>query len=153
VVATREHRDLGSSDLTLPGDGADSHQRPRALERYLFDQLALVEHRIADLEGERAALEQLTINFSLGETPDMAAPGSKHLGKVLVESAIINRLEEAFGQPVAVKQLWVAASAARPGIMPSTFRSHLHRMKSAGCISSPRYGFWQLITSEPTPDP
>lgn len=120
-----------------------------ALERRLLRELAIVNQRIVELQAEKLTLERLLIRLrkSSVDTGDVTRKNSA--GRLLVENAIIDRLQSAGERGVPTLVLWKVARDAHPHLKEATFRSHLHRLKSKGLIESPVYSYWRVPLRPP----
>lgn len=120
--------------------------RSTEMEAQIRTQLAEIDRRILNLLEIRDGLQRVlgqTLNRLTGDQRD--ARWNSH-NRLVVESKILEMLENAQGTPVRTQDLFGAAKTASPNLKYSTFRSHLHRLKERGLIGPPfkMHGYWKL---------
>ena len=106
-------------------------------------ELAALERRIHELESERATLQRLIMKVRKENLATREVTRKNSIGRVLVENAILERINEVPGRSVRTNDLWRAASATDLRLKQSTFRSHIHRLKGRGLIESAGFARWR----------
>lgn len=115
------------------------------LEMRLLGELAAVERRIHELEQERVSLQRLITRVRRENLAARDVTRKNSIGRVLVENAIMQRLNEVPGRSARTSDLWRAARSTDLRLKESTFRSHIHRLKGRGLIESAGFGKWRSL--------
>lgn len=118
----------------------------RPIEGPLLAQLADIERRIADLEGERAALQRLITKVRQQKLIMQDVTRKNSFDRILVE----NKILEILGQTekyVSARSLYKEARLVNFNLKDTTFRSYMHRLKERGLVeaSANIRGYWKLI--------
>jgi Fe2+ or Zn2+ uptake regulation protein len=111
------------------------------LETHLLAQITSVEQEITKLTAERDTLRDLLARARRENSTLRDVTRKNSFDRILIESRILNLLKAA-SKPVPTSRLWWAAQEINPRLRNTTFRSHLHRLKSKGLIASENHGFW-----------
>jgi DNA-binding transcriptional ArsR family regulator len=119
-----------------------------ATEGALLAQLAQIERQIADLEGEKIALQRLIARFRRENIALQDVTRKNSFTRILVEKRILERLEKSEGH-TTTQDLFREARAADYDLKGNTFRSYLHRLKERGLIDSAAKGYWRLAKPLP----
>ena len=125
---------------------------PGALIRWQTDSDTGV--RIAALRQEQDALKRQLIK-ARWETHALRDVNRKNSApRVLVEERVLATLRRE-GKAMHNGKLFMEARLVNFELIPSTFRTYLHRMKEKGLIMSRRRGYWEVATSSGgnTPSP
>lgn len=118
----------------------------RLLQDTLVLQLAQKNAQIRELTAERDALERLLEQTRRQdeEINRTEVTRKNSITRILIERTIMHALENA-RRPISAKNLYKTTRSTVLTLNQSTFRSHLHRMKVAQKIESPRRGMWQIL--------
>ena len=120
------------------------------LEEPLLSQLAKIERQIAELEGEKLALQRLITTVRQRNLPVRDVTRKSSFGRILVENKILTVLRERGSAGASIDVLFKEAWSVSFDLKNSTFRSYLHRMKGRGLIERRGYGRWALPKSRET---
>jgi hypothetical protein len=121
------------------------------LETHILAQLTGVEREIAKLEQQRDTLREILLKVRRENSQLRDVTRKNSYDRILIESRIIDLLTSA-AKPVPTSRLYWAAKEINPTLPNSTFRSHLHRLKSKGTIDSEVHGEWVLAKVSDTSD-
>ena len=113
------------------------------LETHLLAELTDVEQQIAKLEAQRDALRDLVLKARRENATLRDVTRKNSFDRILIESRVMNLLRAAT-KPVPARRLYWAAAEINPRLRNTTFRSHLHRLKSKGLIESKVHGEWSV---------
>jgi hypothetical protein len=116
------------------------------LETHLLAQITSVEQEITKLEAERNTLRDILLKVRRENSKLRDVTRKNSFDRILIESRIMNLLRAA-SKPVPTSRLWWTAQEINPRLRNTTFRSHLHRLKSKGLIESETHGFWSATES------
>lgn len=112
-------------------------------EHRLIREIESLEARIVLLRQEQEALKRQLIK-ARWETHALRDVNRKNSApRVLVEERILATLRRE-GKPIHNSRLFSDARQVNFELMPSTFRTYLHRMKEKGLIISRKRGSWEL---------
>jgi len=133
----------------MPAKSANSGYEDR-----LLNELAEIDQKIADLQGERRTIERLILRARRENVEGKDVTRKNSLGRVLIERAVIESLT-ATGQPMRGRVLFERAKNVDYTLKDVTFRSHLRRMNQRGLIERVRgsTGVWVLAKSGTAPQP
>lgn len=121
------------------------------LEDHLLAQLTGTEQEIAKLERQRDSLRDLLLKVRRENSQLRDVTRKNSYDRILIESRIINLLQ-ASSKPLPTSRLYWAAKEINPQLPYSTFRSHLHRLKTKGAVDSEVHGEWTIakVPASPT---
>jgi DNA-binding transcriptional ArsR family regulator len=133
---------LGAKKTTATMSNPDDHE---AFESGLVRQLADIERKITELSGERDALKRLIVRVRRQNMLQRDVTRKNSLDRILIENRILEVLREAGDEAVYARELFAQARNIHYQLKETTFRSHLHRLKSKGLIMPhPFRGRWML---------
>ncbi|NVK47375.1 MAG: hypothetical protein HWE33_13820 [Rhodobacteraceae bacterium] len=94
-----------------------------------------IDRRIEELRAERDALARVRTRAELYPSSANRAPRKNSLNREIIEGRILAALGEV-GHPIGSKALYDRIDKLHIDMKPSTFRSHLARMKEKGLVSN-----------------
>ncbi len=109
------------------------------LERHLLTEMARIERSIARLREEHSALQRTLARVRQQRLGNLAVTRRNSHARLLAENEIVEALRMAPEQTLTTWQLLAFEKGINPDLNPSTFRSHLHRMKNRRLIV-PKHG-------------
>ena len=113
------------------------------LETHLLAQLTDSEREIAKLERRRDTLRDMLLKVRRENAQLRDVTRKNSYDRILIEGRVVDLLRRA-KKPVSTSRLFWEAKEISPYLPNSTFRSHLHRLKSKGLINSEVHGHWSL---------
>jgi hypothetical protein len=116
------------------------------LERQILTELGRIERNIAGLRAERDALQRTLSRVRQQRLGNLGTTRRNSHSRILAESEIVDALKKAPEKTLTTAQLLKSEIAINPDLNPTTFRSHLHRMKKKGLIVAKggQRGVWTL---------
>lgn len=117
------------------------------LEPFILSQLEEIEHKMAELRDEKAALQRLLTKARQRDFAIKDVTRKNSLGRIVVENKILEILRDARGA-ISARELYDAAVSVSFDLKDNTFRSYLHRLKARGLIapSASQRGYWQAVS-------
>ncbi len=113
----------------------------------LLAQLGNIERQISELEGERKAVQRLLTKLRQQNLENHDVTRRDSFDRLLVEKQILDTLRGR-SRETSTADLFRQARSVNYGLKDATFRSHLHRMKKKGTITSPKWGFWRIVKGQ-----
>ena len=115
------------------------------VEAKLFEQIKEIDHRLAELNAEKSALQRLLLKVRRENLAAHDVARKNSFNRILIENKILETLGDD-GGAVSSRDLLRLARDVIYDLKESTFRSYLHRMKARGLIQPSRTsrGFWML---------
>jgi hypothetical protein len=92
-------------------------------------QITSIEREIAKLEGERETLRDLLVRVRRENSTLRDVTRKNSVDRILIENRVMNLLRAA-SKPIPTNRRWWAAQEINPRLTNTTFRSHLHQLKS-----------------------
>lgn len=113
------------------------------LETHLLAQIESVEQQIAQLQVQRDTLRELLLRARRENVALRDVTRKNSFDRILIENRVMNLLRSAL-RPVPTQRLYWSALEISPRLRNTTFRSHLHRLKTKGLIKSEAHGEWSI---------
>lgn len=117
----------------------------------IIAQIAEIDRQINNLNQERQNYERLLVRARRQDAANREVTRKNSVGRILAEKAVLDTLAKSSGKGISSDRLFDEVRAIDPFINPTTFRSHLHRLKTRGLIqnSKNRRGVWELPAFAP----
>lgn len=116
------------------------------LAERLEAEIRAIDKKIAQHQAERQALVFILERTRSEAFSAVGTARKSSFGKAVVEQEILLVLRRRAG-PVSNADLLAAARTVKYNLMPATFRTHLHRLKTRGLIKNDTAagrGYWVL---------
>jgi rhodanese-related sulfurtransferase len=120
------------------------------LETHLLAQLTDAERELAKIERHRDTLRDLLLKVRRENAQLRDVTRKNSYDRILIEGRVVNLLKGS-KRPLPTSRLYWAAKEISPHLPNSTFRSHLHRLKSKGIIDSETHGYWTVAKPAAVP--
>jgi|SRR5579859_2167465 len=119
-------------------------QKSEALETELVRQIAAIDTQIAELTSQKTTLQTLLIRVRRENYGNAAVSRRNSVERIVVEDEILRFIRDHDG-PTRAGEIFAAVRRANPRMKESTFRSHVHRLKTKGLIRAMgTRGYWVL---------
>lgn len=105
------------------------------LKAQLDQEIEEIDRRIRELRAERDALARIRMRAELYPASARRVSRKNSLNREMVEGRILAALGE-IGRPIGSKELYQKIDTLHIDMKPSTFRSHLARMKEKGLVAN-----------------
>lgn len=123
----------------------------KTIEAQLLRQLSIIEEKMFELEQEKKSVQRIIMRVRREDVARKDVSRKNSVDRVMVEEKILKTLRDN-SKAIRTSILFSAAQQVNFNLKKNTFRSHLHRMKNKGQISSSDHGYW-TINDDPIHSP